>query len=121
MLVRIQYLLSVLLFVVLATVEPATSAPCGGCPDASVSVCEGSTLHLPDRDFDCIVAAFDTAIVTETLDHLPEGKLSGVAASAARTDACSGAAALRPFRLPACGYHPRPRDLYVYALGRIVI
>lgn len=121
MLVRIQYLLSVLLFVVLATVEPATPAPCGGCPDASVSVCGGNTLHLPDRTCGCIVAAFDTAIVPETLDRLPEAKLAGAADSAARTAACFAAAASLPSRLPACGYHPRPKDLYVYALGRIVI
>ena len=48
-------------------------------------------------------------------------RLPGAGNAGPHADALRCAAMRQPARLPACGFHPRPKEHYLYSLGRIVI
>lgn len=117
---RIQYVLSVLLYVLLGALEPAAPAPCG-TDDADAVRCGGVALHRPGDMRESIITSLDMVVVTEMADHHSSERFSGAGHAGSHSAASRSAAMRQPARLPGCAFHPRPKDYYLYALGRIVI
>lgn len=122
---RIQYLLCVLLFFLAGTLEPAAPAPCGDV-DSGAVLSECGTLHRSDvlhrsDDLLCRVAAPEAGDVTELSEYHSAQRLPGAGNAGPHADALRCTAMRQPARLPACGFHPRPKEHYLYSLGRIVI
>lgn len=120
MLVRIQYVLFVLLFVLAGSLGGAR--PQGGACGMQPGLIRQSTLRAPVPVHNYVAA---TVISCEASIENPGQSSSQKAVVRPRCDlrsAASVAVAPRsPARSGSCVLHPRPVDYYIFSLGRILI